>query len=79
VNDDDVRVHEARGGLRLAMKAIAPLVIAGSHDLERDVAIEHGVVRAEDFSHRTVADPIQELILPNALHGLLLSERSAAV
>ena len=47
VDGDDVRMVEAGGGLRLALEALAQLVVGadgGRHRLDGDVAVEDGVV-----------------------------------
>jgi hypothetical protein len=67
VHDDDVRMGEPRGGLRLAQKALALVLIARGDDFEGDVAVEHRIVRAEDFSHRAMADALDEAVFADCL------------
>ena len=62
VDDDDVRVRQPRDRLRLAQRALPPLVagdaVAGLHpqQLDRDLAIQLGIVRRVDLAHAAAAD-----------------------
>ena len=59
VHDDDVRVRELRDGLRLAQQALLREVVLrrhlGEHELERDVAVEAGIVGRVHLAHAAAA------------------------
>ena len=66
VDRDDVGVVEPGRGLRLVLEALAGawvLAQLAEHDLDRDVAPEHGVVGAEDLAHGARADLADDLVL----------------
>ncbi len=59
VDADDVRVRELCQRLCLAHEpgATGQLDRLGTHDFDRDLAIELGIVRNVDGAHRTAAEP----------------------
>jgi hypothetical protein len=60
VDGDDVRMREPGRGLGLAAEALASLLVGRADDFQRDEAIEHLVVRAENLSHRAAADAVEK-------------------
>ena len=74
VDGDDVRVVEARGGLRLAPEALDELAVLGvalGHDLERDLAAEARVLGQVDRRHAADAQAPE--------HAVAAVERLAAL
>ena len=62
---NDIGVVDGAKGLGLAMKTLDELGVAGEfrpHHLQGDVALERAIVRAEDVSHPSPPDPLQELV-----------------
>ena len=62
---DDVRVLELRDGARLALEALDEVVVVVVllvQDLQRDVALEQGVVGLVDAGHAAVADDLLQLV-----------------
>ena len=65
VDGADVRMIQRGCGLRLVQQSAARALVAegrGGKDLERDVAVEPGVARAEHDAHRARADLFQHAI-----------------
>ncbi len=63
VDRDDVWVLKARGGCGLPAEPLDELLVLGvarKHELERDPAAEHPVVRRPDVGHPTGAEPVQQ-------------------
>ena len=61
VHRDDVRMIQARGEPRLAEEALAESVVVGvtrSEDLQGNVPVEAGVVRAVHLAHPAAADQL---------------------
>ena len=74
VDGDDVGVREPRHRLRLAQQArAAPCPsrpVPGLEQLERDLAIELGIVRAVDDAHRAGADAFDDDVTADSSAGL---------
>jgi hypothetical protein len=65
----DIGVHHAGDGPGLALEALLLLGVIGDlreHDLERHVAVEHGVVGTIHSTHGSLAEELEELVLPDA-------------
>ena len=65
VDRDDVRVRQRRRGARLAAEPVDEPLVAGERavqDLDRDLAREHGVVRAEDLAHPAGGDALHDVV-----------------
>jgi hypothetical protein len=63
----DVRVVERGDGLRLALEALASLLVLGEgrgKDLDGDAAVEARVLPAPDLAHPAGADRRQKLVGP---------------
>jgi hypothetical protein len=70
VDRHDVAVLQPRDGLRLAMEAVARRGVAGEidqHQLDRDVALEHLVVRAVQHTHPAPSDALDDVVAPDPL------------
>ena len=71
VDHDDVGVRQARDRLRLAQQARLLLDQLGAdaaghvQQLDRDLAVELGIVRSVDVSHRAPADQTEDQIAPD--------------
>lgn len=71
----DVGVAQPGARLRLTEEAGAELVRDGGlagDELERDEALQYGVVGFEDHAHATAADPFENLGLPDLLRHCAL-------
>ena len=71
VDRRDVGVAEIAGGLALAQEAARDLGITakfGLEDLDRDDALDTGVVRTEHVGHRAFADASVDPVTPEHLH-----------
>ena len=70
-DDDDVRVRQPRDRLRLAQRALPALVardaVAGldPQQLDRDLAIQLGIVRRVDLAHAAAADQAEHDVAPD--------------
>ncbi len=67
---DDVRMVEARGGLRLAVEPLDELVVGGvelGHRLDRDVTVQRPVVGAIDVAHGPRANLGDDQVLADLL------------
>ena len=65
VDRDDVRVGEGRRRARLVAEPIDESLVSGEgsvQDLDRHLAREHGVVRAEDLAHPAGGDSLHDVI-----------------
>ena len=63
VNRADERMIEGGGGARLAEQLLQAVGLAGRGDeLERDLAVEHHVIRETDLAHASAADDFDDLI-----------------
>ena len=72
VNRRDMRVRDAGGGARFADHAFPEIGPRGSRRqqaLERDLAIEPGILREEHFPHAAAAKPMQHDIRTNPAAG----------
>ena len=76
---DDVRVVQGRRGARLAAEAVDEPRVGGERpveDLDRDLAVEHGVVAEVDLAHAPRGDPLGDPI--TAVKGHQRLARSVA-
>jgi hypothetical protein len=70
VDGDDVRVVEAGGGPRLALEALAQLVVgakAGGDRLDGDKAVQDGILGLVHDAHGPLAERSEDLVLPEPL------------
>ena len=75
VDGDDVGVGERAGGLGLAQEAAGKAEILaefGLQDLDREDAVDAGIVGAIDVGHRAFADPPFDQIAADDFHRALL-------
>ena len=81
VNDDDVRMVEARRGVRFLSKPLQPIRVACEilrDQLDGDAAIELLVVRRIDLAHRARADPRQQPVRAERLAAQIVHRDAAA-
>src|SRR5262249_28966295 len=76
----DVRVAQAAGGARLARKAVAQFgrVERGLQHLDRDIASDARIARAEQRAHAALADQVEDFVAPEVfwnLHNLQAARR----
>ena len=67
---DDVGMVEARRGLGLTQEALAGIALCGGaarDRLDRDEAVEQGIVGLEDLAHRALADLADDLVFADLL------------
>ena len=64
VHRDDVRIAERRGRTRFADEALARAgcVDVAEEELERDIALEHGVTGQVERAHASVSQPTLDVI-----------------
>ena len=69
VDGDDVGVLEPAGRLRLAHEAAAQVLAVDAQQLERDVAVEHGVAGQVQHAHAAFPEEALDLVPPDDSWG----------
>jgi hypothetical protein len=65
VDRDHVLVLQARDGARFTLEPLAGGVVAGEvdvHHLQRDVALQHRIVRAVEHAHPAAPDELDDVV-----------------
>ena len=68
VDADHVRVLKRSGRLRFVQKALAEVVLSSDrivHHLDRDGAVEDGILGPVDDAHRALAYQLEDAVFPN--------------
>ncbi len=69
VNCDDVGMAQVGGDLGLARKSLAHGRFVQAAGLDSDVALEYGIIPAEDPAEAALADGLEDLILAEGCHS----------